>query len=234
MKKALALFTIAGCLLVVFTRCNKTNTVASAELRVFNVDPTLPAQDMYLDGQLQLTALPYGNDTAHVSIQPGTYNIKFANTGAGAGDAVSNIDFTTGKNYMMFLLNNNGTTQFEAFDESLLRLGQDTSEIRFFTFSPNAPLMDIGIKNTDTSKLDTTYTFYRKRYPNDVYANRVYNNFTRLPSGTYYLKLRYADSLLAFDSVLFTFSSRKSYTILARGNYNSTGSTPFVVESLQH
>jgi len=233
MKKALALFTIAGCLLVLFTRCNKTNDVANAELRVFNIDPSLPRQDMYLNNKVQLSNLAYDGDSMHTSIQAGTYNIAFANTGTSDVNTGYNIDFTTGRNYMMFLFNNAGKAQFEAFDESYLRMGIDTSEIRIFDFSPNFPLSDIAFHNTDTSKLDSNYTYYTKRYFNDVYANRDLTSFKRIPSGTHYLKFRNPGTTTAFDSVLLTFADRKSYTILIRGYYDSTVA-PYKIDLIQH
>lgn len=233
MKKAIALFTIAGCLLVLFTRCNKTNDVASSEVRVFNIDPNLPAQDMYLNNQVQLSNLAYDGDSLHTSIQPGTYNIAFANTGTTNVNPGYNIDFTNGRNYMMFLFNNGGKAQFEAFDESYLRMGIDTSEIRIFNFSPNFPLSDIAFHNEDPTKLDTNYTYYTKRYFNDVYANRDLTTFKLIPSGTHYLKFRAPGTTFAYDSVLVTLADRKSYTVLIRGYYDSTVA-PVKIELIQH
>jgi len=232
MKKGLGLITVSLCLLVYLSNCNKTNTVAPSALRVFNIDYTLQPQDMYLNNQVQATNIAYANDNSYVSVLPGTYNIKFAPAGSSNFNADYNIDFSTGKNYLMFLFGSGSQLQSEAFDVNPLTLGIDTSEIRFFNFSPNAPLMDIGIKNTDTSKLDTTYTIYTHRYFNDIYSNRLLTNFLIMPSGTYSFKLRYADTTLAFDSIQLTLGDRRSYTILARGNY---GSTPaFRVDTLQH
>jgi len=234
MKNALALLTVAGCLLIYLTACNKTNSVAPSYVRVFTIDPTLTPQDVYINNQVQISGLTYGNDTSQIGISPGTYHIGFANTGTTNTSTDYSIDFDAGKNYLMFLLNNNGTMQAEAFDESFLRMGLDTTEIRFFNFSHDAPLMDVGIKNTDTSKLDTTYTFYTKRYFNDVYLNHTYTNFIRMRAGTYYVKLRYADTTIAFDSIKLSFSVHRSYTILVHGNYSGNTSAPFVIDTLVH
>ncbi|HWB24783.1 MAG TPA: DUF4397 domain-containing protein [Chitinophagaceae bacterium] len=234
MKRGLLLFFTAACLLVYLTNCNKTNSVASAVLRVFNIDPTLQPQDMYLNGQVSAANLTYGSDTSYISIQPGTYNIKFAAAGSLNFNTDYNIDFTNGKNYLMFLFNNSGTVQSEAFDINPLALGIDTGEIRFFPFCPNAPLADIGIKNADTSKVDTTYTYYTNRYFNDVYANRTYTKFLKLPIGTYYIKFRYAGTTTAFDSLLLQVGDRRSYTIFTHGYYDSTGVPPFTIDTLQH
>lgn len=234
MKKALALLTMAACLLIYLTSCNKTNSVAPSYVRVFTIDPTLKPQDIYINNQAQLSGVAYGNYNNQFAIAPGTYHIGFTNTGSSTSNSDYNIDFNAGKNYLMYLLNNNDTMQAEAFDESVPRLGLDTTAIRFFNFSHDAPLMDIGVKNADTSKLDTTYTFYTKRYFNDVYQNSAYTKFIVMPAGSYYIKLRYADTTIAFDSVLLSFAVRHAYTIVAHGTYNGPTTTPFKVDTLMH
>ncbi|HVX51168.1 MAG TPA: DUF4397 domain-containing protein [Chitinophagaceae bacterium] len=203
-------------------------------LRVFNIDPALHPQDVYLNNQVSATNIAYGNNNSYIAVQPGTYNLQFAQTGTTNLYGGYNIDFNTGKNYLMFLFNSNGSLQSEAFDASLLKLGLDTGEIRFFDFSPNAPVMDIGIKNTDTSKLDTTYTYYTRRYFNDIYSNPTLQKFIRLPSGTYYVKLRYYNTTTAFDSLLLRVGDRQSYTLLAHGYWDSSGVPPFVIDTLRH
>jgi len=231
MKKGLALLTTAFVLLLLLTRCNKTNTVASSQLRVFNIDPRLNAQSMFINGDKKLSSLAYGSDST-IEIFPGTYNIKFR---SGASNTGYNIDFATNKNYMMFLLNRNDSVLSEVYDASFLTLGQDTSELRFFNFCPDAPVMDVGFKNTDTSKLDTTIKYYKKRYFNDVYDYRAtYTTFSRIPSGTYWLKMYYKDSTKVFDSMQLTFADRQSYTILAQGHYGTAGATGFKVRAVQH
>lgn len=232
MKKALVLLTTAFSLLLFLTRCNKTNDVAASTLRVFNIDPRLKAQNMVINGETKLTGVAYNNDST-INIMPGTYNILFQSTGTKT--ASYNIDFGFNKNYMMFLLNNNDSLLSEVFDASFLPLGPDTSEVRFFNFSPDAPTMDIGFKNTDTSTLDTTYKYYQGRSFNDVYVNRIaYSVFRTIPSGTHWFKMYYNDSTKVFDSVLLTFANRKSYTIVAHGLYSSTGADSFKVSAIVH
>lgn len=232
MKKALALLTTAFILLLFLTRCNKTNDVAASKLRVFNVDPRLKPQSMVINGETKLTSLAYNSDST-IDIMPGTYNIQFQS--AGVNTSNYNIDFGFNKNYMMFLLNRNDSLLSEVFDASFLPLGPDTSEVRFFNFSPDAPVMDIGFKNTDTTKIDTTYNYYKARYFNDIFVNRIaYSVFKRIPSGTHRFKMYYKDSTKVFDSVLLTFASRKSYTIVAQGLYSSTGADSFKVSAVAH
>jgi len=231
MKKALALLTTAFVLLLFLTRCNKTNDVTASKLRVFNIDPRLNAQSMFINGEEKLSSLPYDSNST-IDVVPGTYYIQFQS--GGANTANYNIDFGFNKNYMMFLLSRNDSLLSEVFDASFLTLGSDTSEVRFFDFSPDAPTMDIGFKNTDTSRQDTTYQYYKARYFNDVFVNRInYSVFKRIPSGTHLFKMYYKDSTL-FDSVKLTFASRKSYTILAQGRYGTTGATGFKVSAVEH
>ena len=231
----------AACIIIYFSNCNKTTSASPSVLRIFNVDPTLQSQDMFLNGGApQVTGLSYGDNTKSVPILPGTYNIKLAPTGTTTFSADYNIDFSAGKNYMMFLLNVNGAIQPEVFDENIQRLGVDTAEFRFLTFSPNAPLMNVAIKS-DTAKFDTTYTIFTNRHFNDAYANRQYAQFTRITSGPYNLKLQYlvVDSTavnfyraVTFDSIPVQFDPGKSYSVYTRGYFDSSGGAPFKIDTL--
>jgi hypothetical protein len=196
---------------------------------------------MYLDGTLlQPSAIAYGANNSTYSIAPGTYNLKIAPTGTTTYPINDNIDFGPGKNYNMFLLNVNNTLQPEVAEVALNTLGYDTSEIRFLNFCPNSPVVDIafnllGYTNTNIFYYDTTYTIYTGRYYNDQYDNSAYKAFTLLPSGQYNFKIRYTDSTLAIDSMNISLAPGASYTIYARGYFDTVSTLPpFIVDTLMH
>lgn len=236
MNRILLLFVCVSCIIIGLTNCNKTNTVASAQLRVFNIDPTIQPQDIYLNGVERISGLTYGIDTNYVAIPPGTYNIQIAPANTNTFNTNYNIDFSSGKNYMMFLLNINSAIQTEAFDENILPMGYDTAEFRFLPFSPNAPTMSVAIKS-DTASYDTTYVIFTGRTFNDAYATRNLAQFTRIVSGPYTFKLRYLatdSTTVTIDSMHINFIPKNSYTIYASGYFDSTGVQPFKIDTLHH
>ena len=219
-----------------FSNCNKTNSVSPAALRVFNVDPSIPPQDMYLNGAMRVAGLTYGSDTNYIAVLPGTYNLQIAPVGSTTFNTDYNIDFSTGKNYMMFLLNIKGAIQTEAFEENIVPMGYDTAEFRFLPFSPNAPLMNVAIKS-DTASFDTTYVIFNNRFFNDAYSTRTLAQFTRIISGPYTLKVRYLASdstMVTIDSMHINFIPKNAYTVYTRGYFDSTGVPPFTIDTLHH
>jgi len=236
MNRILLFFVIVAIVVTAVTSCNKTNSVASSTLRVFNVDPAVQPQDMYLNGQIRVAGLTYGSDTNYVAIQPGTYNIKIAPTSTTTYNTDYNIDFSAGKNYMMFLLNIGGALQTEAFDENFQRLGFDTAEFRLLPFSPDAPAMNLLIKS-DTASFDTTYTIFTGRYFNDAYATRTLTQFRRITSGPYTVKMQYRDTdstLVTRDSIHVNFLPGASYTVYTRGYFSGSLSSPFKIDTLRN
>ncbi len=121
--KSIFLFIIIACTVACFSNCNKTSSAPSSVLSIYNIDPAVKPQDMYLNGLPTARNITYGFDTNNVPIFPGTYNIKFAPSPTTNFNKGYNIDFSVGKNYSMFLLNVNGALQPEVFDENIQPLG---------------------------------------------------------------------------------------------------------------
>ena len=240
MHNKFVLFTALVCS-IAFINCNKTTLTTPTSLRVINVYPGSQPQDMYLDDALmQPAAIAYGSKNNYYSIQPGTYTFKVAQTGTTSFTINDNIDFSTGKNYLMFFAHVGDTLQPEAAEVAPTYLGFDTSEIRFFNFSPNSPVLDIAFQlksyaDTLITYYDTTYTVYIGRYFNDQYDNSTYKTFYALPSGNYNLKLRYTDTTLAIDSMDMTLVNGKAYTIYTRGYTDSTSNVPpLIIDTIMH
>jgi hypothetical protein len=134
MPNKFVLLTALVCSLA-FVNCNKTTLTVATSLRVINVYPSSQPQDMYLDDALvKPAAIAYGDKSNYYSIEPGTYTFKIAPTGTTTFDINANIDFSTGKNYLMFFANVRGALQPEAAEIAPTYLGYDTSEIRFPVF----------------------------------------------------------------------------------------------------
>jgi hypothetical protein len=243
MDKRLLQTIILTAVFACFFNCNKTTLVTNTQLRVINVYPGSQAQDMRLDGTLkQPTAITYGLKNAYYSIQPGTYNFTLAPTGTNTYNTNDNIDFTAGRNYLMYLVNVGGVLQPEVAQININTLGSDTSEMRFFNFSPNSPYVDVAMHLQayynpllEQNYTDTTYAIYSSRYYNDQYDYPQYKNFTLLPSGTYGLLVRYADTTIAVDTMQVTLAPGTSYTFYTRGYTDSSASVPpLVIDSIVH
>ena len=235
MKKRLPIFIVVAGVMLFFINCNKTTISSTTQLRVINVDPGSQPQDLYLDGTLMVpSAVAYGLDTNVYTVIPGTYNFKIGPNGSTSYSVNSNIDFSPGKNYLMFLLHLNDTLQPVVAEVNLPILGSDTSGVRFLNLSPNSPTMDIAIKSDTAVVYDTAIvTKYIGRYYNDQYVTSIYKNFITMPSGPYNFKFRYTDSTLAIDSMDINLLPGKCYTIYRRGYAGST-SYPVITDTIVH
>ncbi len=233
MNKPLIIFVIVFFIVAGMSNCTKTTTSIPSVLQVVNVYPGSPGQDIYLNSSLIKTPIVYGIDTDFFSIPAGNYNIKIAPTNTTNFTINNNIDFSTSKNYIMFLVNEGGTIKPEVVQNNYSPLGFDTSEIRILLFSPNSPPFDIWVR--DTVATDTTQPIYYTRYFNDQYANRTYSSYLVLPSGPYNLKFRATGTTTTLDSISVTLNPGISYTIYTRGYFDSSRNIPaFTIDTLIH
>src|SRR5437868_5168230 len=84
-----------------FTSClnNSSSPAPSSAIIITHASPDAPNLDMYVDGGLSLSNLPYGTDTGYLAINPGTFQFDFTQNGSTTSLLTHSVPFESNKFY---------------------------------------------------------------------------------------------------------------------------------------
>ena len=128
------------------------STVAYAQdpskVRVAHLSPDAPPVDILVDGGVAFANVSYPSTTQYAELPAGTYNIKVVPAGMGEDMAVIDIDlpFEAGVSYTAAAVNTLANIEpILLVDDNTL--DPNRGRLRFVHASPNAPAVDIAIKD---------------------------------------------------------------------------------------
>jgi hypothetical protein len=185
------------------------NTVAptpTGRIMAVHASPDAPAVNLLVDNTVVGTGLTYPNNTAYLSVNAGTRNIKVNPT---ANPTVSVIDadvnVAAGASYTVWAVNFLAAIEPVVTTDDLTTPATGKAHVRFVHLSPNAPAVDVALDGGSVVFGD--YTF------------KEASAFTPLNAGTYDLEVRLAGtSTVALDLDPITLQAGKIYTVFAKGS----------------
>jgi hypothetical protein len=131
------------------TRCCRKGRKNLAQVQVVHASPDAPNVDVYVDDQLVIQNLPFGQASGLGDVPAGTRNIKV--TPAGATQPVvidADVDFAACTSYEVSATGLLASIQAQVYPIPRSRLANETTRVRIIHNSPGAPSVDVKVAGT--------------------------------------------------------------------------------------
>ena len=178
-------------------------------IRVAHLSPDAPAVDIWLDGGVVLSDVPYKTVSDYLELPSGSHRIQI--TPAGETEPVvidATVEFESDSAYTVAatgFLGDDDLQPLVLVDDRFTTM--ETAKIRFVHTSPDAPAVDIGLSDGSVVFGDVSF--------------RKSSMYAQLPAESYDLEVRVAgtmDIALALPDVMLDMGT--NYTVFAIGSLN--------------
>ena len=160
--------------IALISACGKSDyePTSYGSFSVYNASPTLATYDAYLNGRkLNTAALPYAGGVKYNQLIQGSYEVKFTVAGETA-PLYTKSGITVGNNSISTLYLVGTSDNFDALltSDETSNTSIEKSYVRFINLSPDAPALNLGIKD-ETTDLATDKAY--KTYSDFIALNQV-------------------------------------------------------------
>lgn len=211
--KKIGLFLLATSIL--FVGCsddddNPTTPVAqNANVKVVHASPDAPGVDLLVDDNVAGSNLTFPNNTGYLEVEEGTRNIKVNVSGTSNTVIEADLPILGNKNYSVFAVDAVSNLTPLVIEDDLTAPASGNSHVRFIHLSPDAPAVDITLK-------DGTVVF-------GDYEFKESSDFTPLPAASYDLQVRLAGtSTVVLELPGISVMDGNIYTVFAKGFVGGT------------
>ncbi|MDX8291768.1 DUF4397 domain-containing protein [Metabacillus indicus] len=180
-----------------------------SRVRVIHASPDAPAVDIYVNGKLTLQNVKYKEISDYLKLPTGQYRVDVYQAGTTNGPVQSEMYMLLpGITYTIAAAGNLNSIRLLPFvDKTFVPAGE--ASVKFVHLSPDAPAVDIAVKNGDILFSNVQFTQATKN--------------VKVPQGKYDLEVRVAGT----DNVVLTvpkvqLKNDTAYTIFAVGFANGT------------
>jgi hypothetical protein len=198
------------CLLAVsFSSCLKNDRTVQppvAALSVINASPDAPALDFYLDdNKANSQSFAYGGGLDYVGAYTGKRTGTFKTGGTGTVYKADTLTLEGNKYYTLFLANTAGHEEFIKLSDTLAKPADQKAGIRLINLSPDAPAVDLAIKDGAVLVANKSYKGYSPFKP--VTATQKYT-----------LEIRQAGTATVLATITnITLNNGSLYTVWLQG-----------------
>jgi hypothetical protein len=225
MKKILPVF-IFSTILLFFSACTKNYDnynyapTPTGNLLISNLCADALPLDVYINGTIGVSALPYSYYSPYSPVSTGTTNMILAVENSSTSVLNVNLNVVADSNYSFFIIDSFHAITAATTQDILKVPSGDSAKIRILDFAPNAGSLDVALPGGG-AVVSGARTF------NDQTLNTAYQSFITVPAGTYSYDVRQAGSqnvLVSSTSYApFVFAQGKIYTMVLTGFVGSTG-----------
>jgi major membrane immunogen (membrane-anchored lipoprotein) len=211
-KTLYTLLTIAAVTLI--SACGKSDEtpINIGSFSVYNASPTFSTYDIYLNGsRLNSAALPFGGGVKYTQLAQGTYDAKFTVAGettsiyTKTGISIGNSAFTT-----LYLTGTTGNFDGVLVPDDFGSPAADKAYVRFINLSPDAPALDLKIKDGAVVTTNKAY--------------KAYGGFTAVDPGAKIFEIKETVSGNVKSTLeSATLGKATFYTIISRGKLTPAG-----------
>ena len=178
---------------------------AQARVMVVHASPNAPAVDVLVDDmKVNSTGLAFPNNSGYLTVMAGQRNLKVNAAGTNTSVINANTNLEANKNYSVFAINNLANIEALVLTDDLTAPASGKAHVRFVHLSPDAPAVDIAVKNGPV-----------------LFSNRSFKSatdFTPVDATSYNLEVRLAGTnTVVLDLPGVTLQNGKIYTVFARG-----------------
>ncbi|WP_162276914.1 DUF4397 domain-containing protein [Mucilaginibacter pedocola] len=198
------------CLLAVaLSSCLKTNDnqpqAPIALLSVINAAPDAPSLDFYLDAnKANVYSFGFGNGIDYVSAYTGKRTAKFTTAGTQTVYKSDTLTLNQNRYYSLFLTNTTGNEQLLLLSDTIAKPADGKAGVRLINLSPDAPAVDLVIKDGATVVANKAF--------------KAYSGFVPVASNKYTLEIRQAGTATVLATLTnVNLSNGSLYTVWLQG-----------------
>lgn len=176
-----------------------------AYLSITNTSPTAGTYNIYVD-QTQLNtggAVAFNGSTGYFQILPGNHNIRFNIAGRPEGLINKDIPLVANTVTSVFLINQAPNLDFLVVKDTIGNVGSTKAFVRFINLSPDAPALDLAVKDGAVIVADKTF--------------KASSSFLEIDAKAYVFEFRNKTSGTSTVLPSTDLVAGKSYTILSTG-----------------
>jgi hypothetical protein len=176
----------------------------TAKVRVIHASPDAPAVDVYVNGTVALTNVPFFTASDYLDLPAGSYRVQVAPTGQPASAAVIDATATieAGKAYTIAATGLVADIEPTIFVDDLTAPAAGNAKVRVYHLSPDAPAVDV--KPAGGAALISGLAFPEA------------SDYLEVPAGSYDLQVTPAgDSAVVIDLPGTAVEAGKIYSVFA-------------------
>jgi LPXTG-motif cell wall-anchored protein len=176
-----------------------------ARVRVIHTSPDAPAVDIWVNGNVAFSNIPFTNVTDYASLDPNTYNVQVSPTGATEPIVIdADLDLAAGTDYSVAAVGLLANIEPLVLVDNNSAPAAGKAHVRFVHTSPDAPAVDIAV--TGGPVLFSNVAF------------KGASDYLPVDAGTYDLEARLAGTeTVALSVPGVALEEGKVYTIWAMG-----------------
>ncbi len=187
--------------------CSKDSAPAPevAFLSITNTFPSLGTFNIFVN-QSQLNtagAVDFGGSSGYFQVTPGNHSIKVTTASSSQSLITESIALEPSTVNSLFLIENEGNMDFLTVKDELGDMTSAKAFVRFINLSPDAPALDLAVKDGDVVIADKAY--------------KASSAFVEVEAKTYVFEFRNKTSQVNTALTSTEFKAGKSYTIIATG-----------------
>jgi hypothetical protein len=205
---ALAALALGGALLL--GAVAPVGAASKAMVRVMHASPDAPAVDVYVNGDVVLSDVPFKAISDYLALDAGSYDLGIKAAGAAAADPyvleANDVAVESGKAYTVAATGVLASIQFTILVDNP-KASTDTAKLRVVHFSPDTPAVDVGLKGTPPDEALVKGLEFPKA-----------SEYLAVPGGTYDIEVRPAGTdQVALDLSGTKLQDGKNYSVFAVG-----------------
>ncbi len=206
-----ALLTLLAVTAVTGCRKSVTNPPAiPARVMAIHASPDAPAVDLIVDGAVAGSGLAFPNNTPYLGVPSGVRSVKLNLAGTSTTVLTASLPTAPGATYSVFACDSVAKLGLVVLTDNLAAPASGMAHVRFVHLSPNAPAVDVAVKNGPVLFGNTPF--------------KGYSAFTPVASGTYDLEVRLAGtSTVVLPLPGISLQAGRIYTVFAKGFVGGTG-----------
>ena len=190
-----------------------------AAVRISHASPDAPAVDIWVNGEVAVFDLAFGEGTDVISLPGGSYDVAVTPAGSTdlEADAVisATLDLVGGEGYDVVATGNLDSIGAQVYPLDLTALDEGTSRIRFVHASPDAPAVDI--------LLNGSVAIEGLEFPNA-------SVFLEVPAGSYDVQVAVSETGdIAIDAPGVALEAGTVYTVMAIGEVGNGTLAPIIL-----
>ncbi|MEE1946590.1 DUF4397 domain-containing protein [Pedobacter sp. KR3-3] len=202
--KACLLFVLVGMMALAGCKGTSTELPSTGALSIVNTSPTSATYDVYVDDvKINNGALPFGGQLKYGSYVSGNHGVKIMIAGRAESLLTKGISIAPQTYTTFYVINRPVNFDALVVTDDVSTTSTTNAFIRFVNVSPDAPAMDLKIKDG-----------------NSLFTGRAYktaSGFTQLAAGKYTFEIRDANGVVKATLTDISVGANSYYTILARG-----------------
>lgn len=205
---ALAALALGGALLL--GAVVPVGAASKAMVRVMHASPDAPAVDVYVNGDVVLSDVPFKAISDYLMLDAGSYDLGIKPAGAAAGDPyvleANDVAVAAGKAYTVAATGLLANIAFTILPDDP-KASSDTAKLRVVHFSPDTPAVDVGLKGTAPADALIKGLAFPEA-----------SSYLAVPGDTYDVEVRPAGTdQVALDLSGTTLENGKNYSVFAVG-----------------